>query len=227
MGQELPQLRAHKGVRRDILFALKREQPLAAKELADRLGVSPNAIRHHLKELEADGLVTYHREQRGVGAPTFVYELSPAGETLFPKQYEEPLTRLLQHVVEREGRSAAVAVLEEQYDELARRLRVEVAGLAPHERVAALARVMGEAGYMAEWSEASGTFRLTEHNCAIRAVAERLPEVCEAEARFFADVLAAAVEREAHIVHGCNACEYSLTFQSAPAGEAPASEEQR
>lgn len=226
MERELPQFGAHKGVRRDILVALKREQPLAAKELAERLGVSPNAIRHHLKELEADRLVSHRREQRGVGAPTYVYALSPVGETLFPKQYEEPLTRLLQHVVEREGRSAAVAILEEQYAELAGRLRAELVGLGPHERVAALARVMGEAGYMAEWSEASGRFRLTEHNCAIRAVAERLPEVCEAEARFFADVLTAAVERQAHIVRGCNACEYSLTFQAA-ARDVSAPEEQQ
>jgi DeoR family suf operon transcriptional repressor len=227
MEREFPQLAAYKGVRRDILVALKREQPLAAKDLANRLGVSPNAIRHHVKELEADGLVSYRRAQRGVGAPTFLYQLASAGETLFPAQYEAPLTRLLEHVVEHEGRSAALAVLEEQYDELERRFRAQLVGLAPHERVATLARVMGEAGYMAEWSEASGRFRLTEHNCAIRAIAERLPEVCEAEAKFFADVLTAAVERQAHIVGGCNACEYSVTFQNASAADAPASEEQR
>ena len=46
------QLPAHKGLRGDILVALKREQPLTARDLAQRLGVSPNAIRHHLKELE-------------------------------------------------------------------------------------------------------------------------------------------------------------------------------
>ena len=34
---------------------LKREQRLTAKELAARLGVSLNAVRHHLKELEAEG----------------------------------------------------------------------------------------------------------------------------------------------------------------------------
>ncbi len=212
-GRELPQLGAHKGVRRDIVLALKREQPLTARDLADRLGVSANAIRHHLKELEAEGLIGYRREPRGVGAPTYLYHLSGAGEALFPKQYEEPLTRLLEHIVAREGRSAAVAVLEEQYDELTRRLQAELAGLTPAQRMAAVARVMGDAGYMAEWSEASGAFRLTEHNCAIRAVAERLPEVCEAEARFFADVLTAAVERQAHIVNGCNACEYAVTFR--------------
>ncbi|MGH7419312.1 MAG: helix-turn-helix domain-containing protein, partial [Candidatus Rokuibacteriota bacterium] len=81
---ELPQLAAHKGLRGDILLELKRAQPLAARELAARLGVSPNAVRHHLKELEAERLVLYGREQRGVGAPTYAYRLAPAGEALFP-----------------------------------------------------------------------------------------------------------------------------------------------
>ena len=73
---------------------------------------------------------------------------------------------------------------------------------------------------MAEWQAEAGTFRLSEHNCAIRAVAERFPEVCAAEERFLEEALGAAVERRTHIVHGCNACEYQITFHGcAPSGE--------
>ena len=74
---------------------------------------------------------------------------------------------------------------------------------------------MNDAGYMAESDARAGTFRLAEHNCAIRAVAERYPEVCAVEAKFLQAVLAASVERTAHIVSGCNACEYSITFGAA------------
>src|SRR2546426_11366998 len=77
------QLTAHKGLRAEILLLLKRAQPLTAKDLAHQLSVSPNAIRHHLKELEAEALIVYGREQRGVGAPTFAYRLSADGEALF------------------------------------------------------------------------------------------------------------------------------------------------
>src|SRR5207244_2268624 len=128
------QLTAHKGLRAEILLALKRTQPLTAKQLAHQLGVSVNAIRHHPKE----------------------------------------------------------------------------PGAAAAERIDLVARLMNEQGYMAEWQEAAGTFRLSEHNCAIRAVAERFPEVCAAEERFLRDVLGAAVERRAHIASGCNACEYVI-----------------
>ena len=205
-----PQLAAHKGPRGEILVELKRAQPLTAKQLAEKLGVSPNAIRHHLKELEAEGLIAYGREHRGVGAPTFAYRLSGAGEALFPRRYEETLTELLQRVTEKAGRSAAVELLEGHYATLTRRLLSELDGVVGSDRVAAIARLMSEAGYMAEWQEDEGAFRLSEHNCAIRAVAERFPEV-----------LGGTVDRRTHIVSGCNACEYAITFPSSPEPREP------
>lgn len=213
---EVPQLAAHKGLRGEIVLELKRAQPLAARELAARLGVSPNAVRHHLKELEAEQLVLYGREQRGVGAPTYAYRLAPAGEALFPRRYEETLTEVLERVSEKAGRQAAVEVFEDHYAGLTRRLQAELDGVAPPERLETIARVLTEGGYMAEWAQHEGAFRLSELNCAIRAVAERFPEVCAAEARFLQTVLAADVERLAHIPSGCNACEYAITF---PAGK--------
>lgn len=218
MEQLLPSLAAHKGLRGEILLELKRAQPLTARDLAEKLGVSPNAVRHHLKELEAGALVTYGREQRGVGAPTYAYRLSSQGEALFPKRYEETLTGLLDRVVEKQGREAAVAMFEDLYAELERRLQAELQGVTPERRLAAVARVMSEGGYMAETGAGADGFRLAEHNCAIRAVAERYPEVCAVEAKFLQSVLAASVERTAHIVNGCNACEYAITF-SAPAAD--------
>ena len=203
---------AHKGMRGQVLVALKHSQPLTAKDLADRLGVSPNAVRHHLKELEAEDLVVYGREQRGVGAPTFTYSLSGQGEALFPRAYEETLTGILERVSEKQGRDAAIGMFVEHYEALSRRLNAELEGVGPERRLEAVTRVMSDAGYMAEWDERGGRFHLAEHNCALRSVAERFPEICAAEERFLSRVLDAAVERHAHIVSGCNACEYSITF---------------
>src|SRR5882762_8884790 len=128
MSLPLPHLTAHRGPRRDILLELKCAQPLTAKQLAGKLGVSANAIRHHLKELEAEGLIVYGREQRGVGAPTFAYRLSAAGEELFPRRYEETLTELLQRVSDKAGRHAVVEMFEEHYAALARQLDGALAG---------------------------------------------------------------------------------------------------
>jgi DeoR family suf operon transcriptional repressor len=198
-----------------VLTQLKREQRLTAKQLATLLGTSLNAARHHLKELEAEGLVEYEREHRGVGAPAFAYRLTAAGEALFPRRYAETLTVVLDHLVEREGRETAVTLLEGYFASLSRRLQDELQGSSPGERLRAVARTLSEEGYMAEVSEEEGHGTLTERNCAIPAVAQRFPEICAAEARFLAEVLQADVERREHILSGCSACEYHVRFKPA------------
>lgn len=204
-----------RGARGLILIELKRAHLLTAKDLATKLGVSLNAVRHHLKELEAEGLVEYERQNRGVGAPAFAYRLSAVGEALFPRRYEATLTELLDYVVAREGRATAVAVLEARYDALARRLQQELAGATPAERMAAVTQLLSEEGYMAEGATFADNGTLIEHNCAIQAVAQRFPEICAAEARFLAAALGAEIDRQGHILSGCSACEYRVRFRPA------------
>lgn len=212
-----------KGTRGMVLIELKRAYQLTARELASRLGASLNAVRHHLKELESDSLVVYERQHRGVGAPAFAYRLSPAGEAVFPRRYEATLTELLDYVVEREGRSSAVAILEGRYQGLTRRLQGELAAATPAERMAAVVRLLSEEGYMAEGTTSLRSGTLIEHNCAIQAVAERFPEICAAEARFLAAVLGAEVDRNEHILNGCSSCEYRIRFSPADASGQEAS----
>jgi DeoR family suf operon transcriptional repressor len=191
---------------------LKRAHRATAKDLAGRLDVSLNAVRHHLKDLESEVLVEYERRHKGVGAPAFAYRLTAAGESLFPRRYEATLNELLDHVVQREGRAAAVSVLQERYENLTLRLQGELAGASPAERLAAVARLLSDEGYMAEATGSAAGGILVEHNCAVQAVAERFPEICEAEARFLASVLGAEVDRRGHILTGCSACEYRVRF---------------
>jgi DeoR family transcriptional regulator, suf operon transcriptional repressor len=202
-----------KGPRAVLLVELKRAHRLTAKELAAKLGMSLNAVRHHLKELEAEALIEYERQHRGVGAPAFAYRLSAAGEALFPRRYEATL-------IEHEGRASAVAVLEARYHTLTRRLQSELAGATPAERMAAVAQLLSDEGYMAEGTASSETGTLIEHNCAIQAVAERFPEICAAEAKFLAAALGAEVDRHEHILSGCSACEYRVRFSAADAAGA-------
>jgi DeoR family transcriptional regulator, suf operon transcriptional repressor len=203
------------GLRGDILVELKKAERLTTRQLADRLSCSPNTVRHHLKGLEEQGLVVYQREHRGVGAPTFAYQLTPLGEQLFPRQYQATLGDLLDHIVAREGRAAAAAMLAARYSRLAQQLQRELTDASPLERLQAVAAVLSNDGYMAEGAKSdASTATLTEHNCAILAVAQRFPEICDAEAKFLQEVLGGEIRRERHILNGCSACEYRVRFDS-------------
>jgi DeoR family suf operon transcriptional repressor len=194
---------------------LKKSQVLTAKELADQFGLTPNALRRHLKELENEGLVRYRREIRGVGGPVFAYSLTEAGEALFPRAYERALTEVLDLVREQQGDEGLVRLFERRWDEIARVARPELERLPVDQRATRLAELLTSLGYMAEARSAAGALPvLTEHNCAIRVIAERFPEVCAAEERFIADLLGAPVTRQAHIAKGANCCEYCVTRAS-------------
>ena len=201
----------YRGTRGELLTALKMAQPLTAKELADRFGVTPNALRRHLKELEAQGIVQYRREIRGVGGPVFAFSLTEAGEALFPRAYERALAEVLDLVREQHGDDGLVQLFQRRWDEIARAARPELERLPVDQRATRLAELLTSLGYMAEAHVASGTLPvLTEHNCAIHLIAERFPEVCAAEERFIADLLGAPVTRQAHIAKGANCCEYCI-----------------
>lgn len=208
------------GMRGDVLVALKKEQPLTARELAERFGVTANALRRHLKALEEAGLVRYRREVRGVGGPVYAYSLSEGGEGLFPRAYAAALTEALEAVREQQGDAGVVRLFHRHWSAAAAAARARLGAVPLDERVRTLAELLTEQGYMAESEATSATeARLLEHNCAIREVAERFPEACAAEAEFFEEVLGAEVRRRAHILSGCNACEYTVR---APAGAAAA-----
>jgi DeoR family suf operon transcriptional repressor len=210
-------LSGYRGTRAELLVALKKAQPVTVQELAEQFGVTANALRRHLKELEADGTVSYSRVVHGVGGPVYTYSLTAQGEALFPRAYDAALTEALEVLRERGGVEAVVEVFRRRWETLAAERMPELAELPLAERANRLAALLSSLGYMAE-SDA-GTLR--ERNCVIRGVAERFPEVCAAEAKFLEEWLGAHVERTQHIASGAACCEYCIqshTSQHAATG---------
>ena len=214
------QVLGFRGFQRRILIALKKSQPVTVKELAVEFKTTPNAVRRHLKALESAAVVHYRPIVRGVGGPTYAYSLTDAGEALFPRAYAGALADALEVVRQEQGIEGVVGVFHRQWASLADAARPRMTGRSLAERTAVLAELRTMQGYMAESEPQSvGEAVIREHNCAIRDVAARFPEVCAAEERFFAELLGADVEREAHILEGCNACEYRVHASVTPPGD--------
>ncbi|MEP7325335.1 MAG: winged helix-turn-helix transcriptional regulator, partial [Gemmatimonadota bacterium] len=139
----------YRGTRGEILIELKQNPALTARDLSQSLGLSLNAVRHHLKELSADGLIESRRERRGIGAPVHVFGLTSKGENLFPHRYDVVLTQLLGRIAERNGRGAVVEAMEDRYRALSDRMQSELRDAPGHQRLETVARILGEEGYMA------------------------------------------------------------------------------
>ena len=200
----------YRGIQAELLLALKKHQPLTARELAARFDLTPNAMRRHLETLEAAGIVRHTREVRGVGGPVHAFSLSGSGEQLFPRQYAAVLLETLESIAAEHGRGGVSDFFRRKWTALAADAAPALQQLPLHERMQLLAELWTSLGYMAEADvdADSGLPVLRKHNCAIRAVAEQYPEICATEAAFIADVIGIPAERRQHILAGCNTCEY-------------------
>ncbi|MDH4042908.1 MAG: transcriptional regulator [Gemmatimonadota bacterium] len=218
-----PGLAGHKGLRGDVLVELKRAQPVTATELAELFGVTTNAIRRHLKELEVEQLIEHVREQRGQGAPTHAFRLTDRGEALFPRRYDKELTAVLEFLERQSGRDAVRRFFEERFQSKADEILGRFGDAPFDERVVAVVEYLRQEGFMPDVSVGGEGMRLAEHNCAMHVVAQRYPEVCDTELTFLTTVLGPGVQRDRHIADGCNACEYAITTHGAT--DASATEE--
>lgn len=206
------------GQRAELLVALKKRQPVTAHELGEQFGLTANALRRHLKELEQADLVRYSPEVRGVGAPVYAYRLTEAGEALFPRSYEPTLEAALQTVQLECGAEGVRRVFERRWQNQMGEALPVLATLPPAERAQLLAELLTAEGYMAEAQmQAPGRAELKVFNCGLHGVAGRFPEACRAEVQFLERALGATLERREHIAGGCNACSYHVTFVEEPA----------
>jgi DeoR family suf operon transcriptional repressor len=197
--------------RRATLEALRRAGEATADDLAADLGVTASAVRQQLGGLAAEGLVTSRSAPTGPGRPRGRWSLTASGLALFPRAYGQLTTELLGYL------DADDPDLVDRLFEQRRRRRTEatltrLADRSFDERVAELARVLDEDGYLADAERLDdGSWRITEHNCAITDVARRFGQACTSEIQFLRDALPDAhVERVAHMIAGAHVCAYSI-----------------
>ena len=161
-------------------------------ELAQRLGLTDNAVRAHLLSLERDGLVRQSGVQRGFRKPHFAYELTPEAERLFPKAYDVLLNGLIAALKVR----LPPAMLEEVLREVGRSLASDEApgeGADLRERVERAARVLKVLGGSPLVEGEGGRLLIRSGSCPMAAAVAEHPEVCELAEALVAEIVGAPV----------------------------------
>ncbi|BAU08222.1 iron-sulfur cluster biosynthesis transcriptional regulator SufR [Fischerella sp. NIES-3754] len=206
--------------KQDILEYLVKHAQATAVELAGALDISPQAIRRHLKDLEAEDLIVYSSVQAGMGRPQHVYKLSSKGRDRLRREaadsYGEFAVSLLDMVAQTVGHDQVSSILRKQWERKAQEYRDRLGNGSLHQRVETLVELRKAEGYMAEYhpidSNEPGSgdcFILMEHNCAISNLAESFPSICGHELEMFAAVLPdCTVERTHWIINGEHRCGY-------------------
>src|SRR5215211_9515283 len=137
--------------RRAITKLLKTEGPIDSAQLAERLRLTAMAVRQHLYALQREGLVTSEDRPVPIGRPAKFWQLTREADHLFPEAYAELSVALINSVKDAFGDEGLDRVLTsrcaQQRVDYGKRIKPQDS-LA--RKLAALAKVRTEEGYMAE-----------------------------------------------------------------------------
>lgn len=200
------------GSRAKILTLLKRNGEMNAEALAKELKMTSMGVRLHLSALEKDGLVAHRIQKKKMGRPGYFFTLTPNGDELFPRTYSQVANHILETVRELEGDKGIENIFRRRVDLLEKQYRARMKTADLQNRVAELAKIRTEEGYMAEWEKKdSRTFILRELNCAICQIAKQCIQACNYELALFQRVLPGTeITRKEHIVRGDRMCTYVI-----------------
>ncbi|GAB4066488.1 transcriptional regulator [Angustibacter speluncae] len=207
------------GTRTRVARLVGQEGPITVSCLAERLGLTPAAVRRHLDAMLVGGVVEAREiaavgaGRRGRGRPAKAFVLTEAGHTSLSSDYDDLAVQALRFLADEHGRSAVEQFATRRFADLERRVApaVEGAGQDRQARARALAAALNDEGYAASTRPlATGTaqqaVQLCQGHCPVQHAAAEFPELCEAETKVFARLLGTDVRRLATLAHGDHVC---------------------
>jgi predicted ArsR family transcriptional regulator len=147
---------SERGTRARIARLILENGPVSAAGLSTRLNLTPAAVRRHLDNLLADGMIEVRTARRpasrGRGRPAKLFAITDVGRSAFEHAYDDLATGALRFLAEVAGPGAVAEFARRQVADLEKRYRPVVDAAAPGDRVGALAEALSADGYAASAS---------------------------------------------------------------------------
>lgn len=206
-----------------VVQSILEHGPSTAVALAERLELTPAAVRRHLEALLDDGVVASSEERvygsRRRGRPARVFALTEIGRDNLGHQYDELAVDALRFLAETGGEEAITAFARRRMASLDQQF-AEVSSAHPELGPAqVLAEVLTGDGYSASVRTLPMADQLCQQHCPVAHVAAEFPQLCEAETEAIARILGRHVQRLATIAHGDGVCTTSIPRPSDSAPE--------
>jgi predicted ArsR family transcriptional regulator len=193
-----------------VVRSILENGPSTTADLAERLELTPAAVRRHLDHLVEEGTVDSAEQRvygaRGRGRPARVFRLTESGRDQPENQYDDPATQALRFLRETQGEEAVMDFARRRVDFIATDF-AEIAEAQPDMAPAqVLAEVLTRGGYAAGVRQLPIGEQLCQQHCPVSHVAHEFPQLCEAETEAIGKVLGRHVQRLATIAHGDGVC---------------------
>lgn len=208
-----------------MLRLISERGPLKTSAVVDDLGLTETAVRRHVDNLHAAGLIEPREVTgpRGRGRPARAWVVSPAGHRALVSDYDDLAGDALRFLADTVGEEAVAAFAARRVADLEDRyaVRLAAAGSDPAARATALAEALSEEGFAASTrpvgdattgGQAHG-IQVCQGHCPVQHVAAECPQFCDAETEAFSRLLGVHVQRLATLAHGDHVC---TTFVPTP-----------
>ena len=197
-----------------ILLHLKKAGELTVNDLCDMLKITSMAVRRHLVGLQKDGLILSRMVRQERGRPTYKYKLSDKAASLFPQAGSTLALDLLDAIYEQSGSKGVMDLLSISNKKRLERLKARVENKTLAERVAEVAKIFSEEGYMTEWEALpDGNFIVYQRHCAVHEMADKYRQLCAMEPQMMESLLQVPVTREKYILRNDPICAYVIKPQ--------------
>ncbi len=197
-----------KSTRDRILQVLLRQPRSTITKLAEEVGINPISVRHHLTNLQVEGLVVAEEERHGVGRPRLVYHLSEDGMEKFPTRYLRLTSRLLDQLKSTMPEQMVSELFFQMAADMAQEYTEKMKGLTMEERLESVKRLLAEEGFNIEWEKAGDLFYIHEITCPYLQIGQSHPEVCSVDHTLISKILAVPTEKVQCILDGDARCTY-------------------
>ena len=197
-----------KSTRDKMLQTLLRQPRSTINELAEAVGINPISVRHHLTNLQVEGLVSAEEERHGVGRPRLVYFLTESGMERFPTRYLRLTSRLLDQLKESLPESLVSKLFLDIANDMAGDYTEQMKGLSMEERLELTKSLLAEEGFIVEWEKAGEQYKIHEITCPYLQIGQNHPEVCTVDQTLISRMLAVPAEKVQCILSGDAHCTY-------------------
>ncbi len=172
------------------------------------VGINPISVRHHLTNLQVEGLVSNEEERHGVGRPRLVYFLTEAGTEHFPTRYLRLTSRLLDQLKSTMPEPMVSKLFSQMASDMAEDYTDQMKGLSMEERLDLTKVLLTKEGFNVEWEKDGNQYQIHEITCPYLHIGQSHPEVCTVDQTLISRMLAVPVEKVQCILSGDAHCTY-------------------
>jgi DeoR family transcriptional regulator, suf operon transcriptional repressor len=202
-----------KSTRDRILQTLLNHPQSTISDLAIAVNINTISVRHHLTNLQVDGLVKAEEERHGVGRPRLVYTLTEDGLEKFPTRYLQLTNRLLTQLKLTMPDAQIEMIFRQMANTLAGEQSEKIKGLPIEQKLDYIKKILDEQGFVIDWEKTGEDYRINEITCPFYHVGQSHPEVCVMDQTLISSILSIPTEKIECILNGDHHCSYLISHK--------------